>query len=288
MPPKLIDFRIKPPVRDGAGDPEVTIPPEYMRYEEVYGFRERLNIPLPGLLEEMEVNGVGPSILQAEHEWGEDRFWNDRVAEIVQAHPNRFACGFASVDPRLGMDAVRELNRAHHELGLRGVVFEPGFLQIPPTDRRCYPIYAKCVELGLPVGLHTGINFSSHGTIANGRPLLVDQVACDFPELILICSHGGWPWPHEAAAVAWKHANVYLEFGAISPRYQAPGAGGGWGDIAHLMDTVLRDKILFGTDWPMLRYDRALSEIDSLGLRDESLEAYLHGNAERLLQRILS
>ena len=70
--------------------------------------------------------------------------------------------------------------------------------------------------------------------------------------------------------MAWKHKNVYLEFGAIAPRYQAPGAGGGWGDIAHLMDTVLRDQVLFGTDWPMLRYERALNEIDLLGLRPAS------------------
>ena len=80
--------------------------------------------------------------------------------------------------------------------------------------------------------------------------------------------------------------NVYLEFGAIAPRYMAPGAGGGWGDIAHLMDTVLREQVLFGTDWPMIRYDRALTEIEMLGLRPESRAAYLGGNALRLLERV--
>jgi predicted TIM-barrel fold metal-dependent hydrolase len=183
------------------------------------------------------------------------------------------------------MGAVREIERCYHELGLRGVIFEPGFLDISPTDARCYPVYAKCIELGMPVGLHSGVNFSSHGPLIHERPVLIDQVACHFPELIIVAHHGGWPWPHEMAAVAWKHPNVYLEFGAIAPQYMSPTAGGGWGDMVHLMDTVLREKILFGTDWPMLRYDRALEEIAGLGLRESSLDAYMFGNAERLLER---
>lgn len=281
----MIDIRIKPPLRNSEGEPKVTVPPEYQRYNEIYGYEALMNVTVDELVAEMTEHDVADSVLQAEHEWGEDADWNDRVAEIVKAHPDRFACGFASVDPRRGMEAVREVDRAYHELGLRGVVFEPGFLKVSPTDAVCYPIYAKCVELGVPVGLHTGVNFSSHGSIAYGRPLLADQVACDFPELIIICHHGGWPWPHESVAVAWKHPNVYLEFGAISPRYIA--SAGGWGDMAHFMDTVLRGKILFGTDWPMLRYERALGEMDQLGLRPESRQAYLEENARRLLERIL-
>jgi uncharacterized protein len=283
----IVDVRIKPPWRDLEDDPPVDIPSEYSRYEDVYGFEALLNMPVPALVAEMSHHGIGPSVLQAEQEWGDYRDWNTRVAEIVASHPDHFACGFASVDPRDGMAAVREINRAYHELGLRGVSFVPGFLHISPTDALCYPVYAKCVELGIPVGIHTGINFSAHGPIEHGRPLLVDRVACDFPELTIICHHGGWPWPNEAMAVAWKHSNVYLEFGAISPRYQAPGAGGGWGDVVHFIDTVLRHQVLFGTDWPMLRYERALAEIEAWGLRDESYLAYLGGNAQRLLERIL-
>lgn len=279
-----IDFRIKPPLRDDDSDAAVAIPEEYRRYDELYGYGELMNITVTELLEEMEANNV-QGILQAEHEWGDDRDWNDRVAATVKAHPDRFLCGFASVDPRLAMDAVREIDRAYHELDLRGVVFQPGFLQISPTDPLCYPVYAKCVELSIPVGLHTGVNFSASGAIDYGRPLHVDKVACAFPELTIVCHHGGWPWPHEAIAVAWKHSNVYLEFGAIAPKYIAK--GGGWGDTARFMDTVLRSRVLFGTDWPMLRYSRALGEIEQLGLREASRSAYLRGNAQELLERIL-
>jgi uncharacterized protein len=284
---KIIDLRVKVPARGSDADAGTSVPQEYMRYTEVYGgFAEQFEYTVDEWLADARAHGVGPSVMQAELEWAPYRELNDRVGALVQAHPEQLACGFACVDPRDGMDALREIDRAVGELGLRGVVFEPGFLNISPIDRRCYPVYAKCVELGIPVGLHTGINFSSHGLLEHERPFLIDRIAADFPELVIICHHGGWPWPHEAAAVAWKHANVYLEFGAIAPRYQAPGAGGGWGDIAHLMDTVLRDKVMFGTDWPMLRYDRVLAEIDSLGLRPESREAYLSGNATRLLERI--
>jgi len=282
---KVIDIRIKVPIRDTQADPSVLTPPEYSRYGEIYRNDGAANATLDELLAEKRRCGVGGSVLQAEHEHGEPAQWNDRVAELLALHPDEFICGWGLVNPTTNMAAVREAERCYHELGLRGVIFEPGFLDISPTDARCYPVYAKCVELGIPVGLHSGVNFSSHGPLVHERPILIDQVACHFPELMIVAHHGGWPWPHEMAAVAWKHRNVYLEFGAISPKYMGPQAGGGWGDMVHLMDTVLREKILFGTDWPMLRYDRALEEVQSLELREESLQAYLHGNAERLLER---
>lgn len=287
MSETIVDFRVKLPVRSSPDEPLPPVPEEYLHYDEVYdGFLRNLECTIDDWLAEAQAYGIGPSIMQTEIEWAEPAAQNDRLAALVEQYPDRLACGFACVDPRDVMGAVREVDRAILELGLSGIVFEPGFLGISPIDRRCYPVYARCAQLGVPVGLHTGINFSSHGPLEHERPVLIDRIACDFPELTLICHHGGWPWPHEAAAVAWKHKNVYLEFGAIAPRYMAAGAGGGWGDIAHLMDTVLRDQILFGTDWPMLRYDRALEEIDRLGLRPASRAAYLGGNALRLLERI--
>lgn len=280
----IIDVRIKPPLKDTHQDPRVTVPPEYERYNEIYGYEDLMNITLEELISEMEQNGVTGGVVQSEHEWGEPADWNDRVGKLVNEH-DIFATGWASADPRRGMDAVRELDRAYHDLGLRGLVFEPGLLKISPTNRLCYPLYAKCVELNIPVALHTGVNFSSHGPISNGRPLLIDEVACDFPELIIICNHGGWPWPAESVAVTWKHPNVYLEFGAISPKYIA--SGGGWDPMPHFMNSVLQDQILFGTDWPMIRYQRVLKDLDALELKDSVREKYLYGNAQKLLERTM-
>jgi predicted TIM-barrel fold metal-dependent hydrolase len=287
MPAPIIDFRVKLPTRDTREQPQPPVPEEYLHYDEVYeGFLQNLDCTVEDWIEEAERCGVDLGVMQAEVEWANPTELNDRLATVVRDNPDRVACGFGCVDPRDPMAAIEEVDRAILDHGLSGIVFEPGFLGISPIDRRCYPVYARCAQLGVPVGLHTGINFSSHGPLEFERPVLIDRVACDFPQLTLICHHGGWPWPHEAAAVAWKHKNVYLEFGAIAPRYMAPGAGGGWGDIAHLMDTVLREQVLFGADWPMLRYERALEEVELLGLRPESRDAYLGGNAQRLLERI--
>jgi len=287
MAEPTIDFRVKLPTRDTREQPQPPVPEEYLHYDEVYeGFLQNLDCTVEDWLAEAERCGVDLGVMQAEVEWADPRELNDRLATVVRDNPDRVACGFGCVDPRDPMAAVEEVDRAILDHGLSGIVFEPGFLGISPIDRRCYPVYARCAQLGVPVGLHTGINFSSHGPLEHERPVLIDRIACDFPQLTLICHHGGWPWPHEAAAVAWKHKNVYLEFGAIAPRYMAPGAGGGWGDIAHLMDTVLREQVLFGADWPMLRYERALEEVELLGLRPESRGAYLGGNARRLLERV--
>jgi predicted TIM-barrel fold metal-dependent hydrolase len=287
MAEPIIDFRVKLPTRDTREQPQPPVPEEYLHYDEVYeGFLQNLDCTVEDWLGEAERCGVDLGVMQAEVEWANPAELNDRLATVVRDNPDRVACGFGCVDPRDPMAAVEEVDRAILDHGLSGIVFEPGFLGLSPIDRRCYPVYARCAQLGVPVGLHTGINFSSHGPLEFERPVLIDRIACDFPQLTLICHHGGWPWPHEAAAVAWKHKNVYLEFGAIAPRYMAPGAGGGWGDIAHLMDTVLRERVLFGADWPMLRYERALEEVELLGLRPESRNAYLGGNAQRLLERI--
>jgi predicted TIM-barrel fold metal-dependent hydrolase len=283
---KIIDFRIKVPVRDTEDEPGGVMPSEYDRYGEIYGVTGSVSATTGELLDDLREAGLAPSVLQAEREYGDPAHWNDRTSRIVAENPGAFACGFAQVDPRKPMEAIDELERAYHDLGLRGAIFEPAFLDISPTDPRCYPVYARCSQLGIPVGLHTGVNFSSHGPLLHERPVLIDQIACHFPKLTIIAHHGGWPWPTEMAAIAWKHTNVYLEFGAIAPKYMA--ANGGWGDMVHFMDTVLHEKVLFGTDWPMLRYDRVLEEVEQLGLRQRSLEAYLGGNAERLLSRVLS
>jgi hypothetical protein len=119
----------------------------------------------------------------------------------------------------------------------------------------------------------------------HGHPQFVDEIACDFPDLTLVCCHGGWPWPTEMAAVAWKHANVFLEFGAVAPKYIA--GHGGWEPMKHFMNSVLQDRILFGSDWPMLSHDRLLQEIDLLELKASVREKFLRTNAEGVLNRMM-
>jgi predicted TIM-barrel fold metal-dependent hydrolase len=280
----LIDFRIKPPMRDTAADPPVKLGPELARYDEVYGMQERFNTPFEELTAEMEQYGV-TGIMQAEFEdSGRTRWWNERTAELIGRRPDLFLGGVAGIDPR-EPDARDILEWAHDELGLRGMVIQPGFVSVYPTDPRCYALFAYCERRGVPVTMHTGINFTPQGPIDYGRPVWVDKVACDFPSLTIVCNHGGWPWVTESLAVAWKHSNVYLEFGAIAPKYLADPRGG-WQPVTHWMRTQVRDKVLLGTDWPMLRYGRLVDELPLLELPPEAYEAYVNGNARQIIDRV--
>jgi predicted TIM-barrel fold metal-dependent hydrolase len=209
---------------------------------------------------------------------------NEAVAELVAGRPDRFS-GFGTVTlgPLRVMRAVRQVARVA-ELGLRGVNLQPSFFGLPIDHPQLYPVYAKACELGLAVGVHTGVNYTSHLPIRNDHPLQLDQVACDLPELTLIACHAGWPWAAEMVAVARKHPTVHLEFGGLAPKYVgAPGSG--WEPVFRFMNSLLSGQLLYGTDWPVFPMERALAEWRVLGLKPAVLEALLGGNAARLLGR---
>jgi predicted TIM-barrel fold metal-dependent hydrolase len=202
---------------------------------------------------------------------------NEEVADWVAAHPGRFA-GLACVDLNQPMEAVRELRRCVEELGFKGLRVIPWLWEAPPTDRRYYPLFAACVELGVPfftqVG-HTGPMRPSE----TGRPIPhIDQVALDFPELVIVGGHIGYPWTEEMIAVTRKHENVYIDTSAYVPkRYPAE-------LIAYMQSRSGRRKVMFGTNYPMIFHQPALDGIDALGLDEEVRELFLAGNARRVLQ----
>jgi predicted TIM-barrel fold metal-dependent hydrolase len=143
-----------------------------------------------------------------------------------------------------------------------------------PTDRRFYPVYTVCADLGVPfctqIG-HTGPLMPSEV----GRPIYLDQVALDFPELTIVGGHIGYPWTDEALAVATKHENVFIDTSAYVPkRYPAA--------LVEFMRGHGRRKVLFGTNYPMLMPARALEGIDALGLDDDAKRLFLAGNAQRV------
>jgi predicted TIM-barrel fold metal-dependent hydrolase len=239
-----------------------------------------MNIPLDELLQQMETAGVNRAVLHAEYEFGDYTFWNRRTYEVAKRYPEKFI-PFASVDPRDRMTAVRELNKCLGDWGFKGLNFQPGFLKLLPTDRCCYPLYTKCIEYNVPVALHSGINFSLDGPIKYGHPLELDEVACDFPELRIIANHGGWPWATESVAIAWKHPNIFLEFGAISPKYIAQ--KGGWDPMFQFINSILQDQVVYGTDWPMISFDRTLKEWRDLPLKPEVKEKLFYKNTLKLI-----
>lgn len=200
------------------------------------------------------------------------RIPNESIASLVKKYSERFVGG-AGIDPLKGMRAVREIEHYVREYGFKCVKILPYALGLPPTDRRYYPVFAKCVELDVAVWMqvgHAGPLLPSDP----GRPIYLDTVALDFPELRVIGGHIGWPWTEEMIAVAWKHPNIYVDTSAHVPSHYPP-------EFVRFIKTFGREKVIFGTDYPLLTWRRCVSEIGALGLQGEILENFLFRNAKR-------
>jgi predicted TIM-barrel fold metal-dependent hydrolase len=199
------------------------------------------------------------------------------VARAVERHPDRFY-GLAGVDPYQGMAGVRALESAVRDDGFIGAHCYPHWFDLAPDHARYYPFYAKCVELGVPYQLQVGqsmIYAPEHRTRSVGQPITLDGVACDFPELKLVGIHVGIPWHDEMIAMAWKHPNVFIGSDAHSPRY--------WPEsFVRYLNSYGQDKVIFGTDFPVLDFERTRAEIEALNLKPEVLRKFLRDNAIRI------
>lgn len=196
------------------------------------------------------------------------------VYDAIQKYPDRFY-GLAGLDPTEGMSGVRELEKAVKEYGFIGAHFYPHWFELEPDHARWYPFYAKCVELNIPVQMQVGqsmIYDARYPRKSVGRPITLDAVACDFPELKLIGIHVGIPWTDEMIAMAWKHPNVYIGCDAHSPAY--------WpASFLKYINSYGMDKVIFGTDFPILRFDRTVTQILDLNLKPEALKKLFRDNA---------
>ena len=202
-----------------------------------------------------------------------------RVAEVCGAYPDRFS-GLAGIDPFRGMQGLRDLESAVHDHGFVGAHLYPHWFGLAPDHAKYYPYYAKCCELDIPIMMQVGQNliYSRERRLPSvGRPICLDQVAIDFPELKLLGIHIGVPWTEEMIAMAWKHENVYIGVDAYAPKHWPK-------QLIHYLDSYGRSKVLFGTDWPVIDPERAVAEIDTLGLRPETRAALMRENALRVFR----
>jgi len=207
---------------------------------------------------------------------------NDKVAEITRKYPGRFI-GFAGVEPHKGDAAVKEIDRSIGELGLMGVALRPFMHGIYANDPKYFPIYARCERLGVPVWIHTSVNWTTERRMDFGRPIYLDDVCMQFPALKVIAGHGGWPWVNEMVALAWRHDHLCLDISAHRPRNLAK-QGAGWEMLLHFGNTTIQDKVLFGSDWLNLgiHIGTLIEEVRSLPLKSAVVEKWLFKNAERL------
>ena len=200
---------------------------------------------------------------------------NDEVARFVAESGARLI-GVGSVDIRRPLAAVREVRRCIHELGFKAIRLLPWLWELPPSDRRFYPVYTACAELGVSfctqIG-HTGPLMPSEP----GRPIHLDQVLLDFPELTVVGGHIGYPWTEEAIALATKHENFFIDTSAYTvQRYPAA--------LVEFMRAHGRRRVLFGSNYPMIPPGKALEGLDALGLDAEARRLFLAGNAARVFR----
>ena len=183
-----------------------------------------------------------------------------------------------------GTRALAELEHWVSERGFRGLSLRPFMIGLPANDRAYYPFYAKCAELEIPLSIHTSHNWTRTRPSDLGHPRYIDDVACHFPELVLIMSHAGYPWVLEACLTAWKHPNVYLELAAHRPRYfSVPGAG--WEPLMRYGQTTIADKVIYGTGAFLINRPHAelVEEMRVLPLAPEVARKWMWSNAAELL-----
>lgn len=220
--------------------------------------------------------------VDAETATGHPPIPNEHVAETCARHDD-ILIPFASLDPHRGASAVRDARRLVEDHGVRGFKFHPSLQAFWPSDRLAYPLYETIEQLQVPALFHSGQTGIGAGLPGGGgirlrysNPLELDDVAVDFPDLTIICAHPSVPWQDEALAVATHKPNVYIDLSGWSPRYFPP-------QLVRHANSLLKHKVLFGSDYPVITPDRWLKDVEELDLKPGVLPLILKDNAARVL-----
>jgi len=207
---------------------------------------------------------------------------NEDVLAFAAEHSD-VAMPFVSVDPTRGPEAVREARRLVATGLVRGLKLHPPLQQFFANDRAAYPLYEVFAEAKLPVLFHTGHSGIGTGQpggggirLKYGHPMPIDDVAVDFPDLPIVMAHPSFPWQDEAISICLHKPSVYIDLSGWSPKYFSP-------TLVQYANTLLRHKVLFGSDYPWITPDRWLADVEKIGIRDEVRPLILKENAVRLL-----
>jgi hypothetical protein len=208
---------------------------------------------------------------------------NEEIAELAHKESD-VAIPFASIDPHRGADGVRMAKRLITEYKVKGFKFHPSVQEFFPNDRVAYPLYEAIAEAKLPALFHTGQTGVGARTRGGGgirikysNPLYLDDVAADFPDMPIILAHPSFPWQEEALSVATHKPQVYIDLSGWSPKYFPP-------ILVQYANTLLKDRILFGSDYPVLSPEKWVEEFEKLPIKPEVRPLIMKQNAARLLQ----
>jgi len=221
--------------------------------------------------------------VDSEAEMGHWRIANEEVAEMAAEHAD-VLIPFASIDPAKGKMGAREARRLVQEYGVRGFKFHPSMQGFYPNDRKAYVLYEAIQEARVPALFHTGQTGAGAGArgglgvrLKFSNPIYLDDVAVDFPDMPIIAAHPSFPWQDEALAVATHKPNVYIDLSGWSPKYFPA-------NLVQYSNTLLRDRVLFGSDYPAITPDRWLTDFEKLPIKPEVRPMILKQNAIKLLQ----
>ena len=220
--------------------------------------------------------------VDAEEATGHRPISNEEIALSCAEHAD-VLIPFASIDPAKGVPGVREARRLVEQFGIRGLKFHPSLQGFYPNDALAFPLYEVAQELGVPAIFHTGqtgigarIRGGGGIRLKYSNPMCIDDVAVDFPDLRIVMAHPAFPWQDEALAVATHKPNVYIDLSGWSPKYFPP-------QLVSYANTLLKDKVLFGSDYPLITPDRWLKDFEGLDIKPDVRPRILKQNAMALL-----
>jgi uncharacterized protein len=213
---------------------------------------------------------------------GIERVPNEEVAEVAAENAD-VLIPFASIDPAKGKMGVREARRLIDQFGIKGFKFHPTVQEFYPNDPKAYPLYEAIAEAGLPAVFHTGHSGIGAGMRGGGgirlkysNPMYLDDVAVDFPDMPIIMAHPSFPWQDEALSVCLHKPQVYIDLSGWSPKYFPP-------QLVQYANTLLKHKVLFGSDFPLITPDRWLADFEQIAIKPEVRQLILKENAIKLL-----
>jgi predicted TIM-barrel fold metal-dependent hydrolase len=212
---------------------------------------------------------------------GRPQVSNDSVLQFASENAD-IMMAFASIDPTRGAEGVREAKRLIATGLVRGFKFHPQIQQFFPNDRLAYPLYEVIAEAGVPALFHTGHSGIGTGVpggggirLKYGNPMYIDDVAVDFPNMPIILAHPSFPWQDEAISMCLHKPEVYIDLSGWSPKYFAP-------NLIQYANSLLKTKVLFGSDYPLITPDRWMADFAKIAIKDEVRPLILKENAMKL------
>ena len=221
--------------------------------------------------------------VDAEAKMGRKRIPNEEICEAARKNSDMMIA-FASIDPHKGKMGAREARRLIEEQGVKGFKFHPTVQDFLPYDKMAWPLYEVIAEYQLPAIFHSGHSGIGSGMrcggglrLQNSNPMLLEDVAIDFPDMQIVVAHPSWPWQDEALSLALHKPNVWIDLSGWSPKYFPA-------QLVQYANTLLKDRMLFGSDYPLITPERWMKDFDEAGFKDKVKPLILKENAKRLLK----